>query len=137
MTDTTVVRLMTKNLFIVTLLVGTVSPSFAAPPPAPEGYHWVKDDRFTDEFNGVSLDTDKWLDYFPGWRRPAAGEICSVGHCCDQRMPANQRGRFAQAGRSVLHQWRRSALQVRGRTLRLLRGAASKRRRFPCRPHSG
>jgi beta-glucanase (GH16 family) len=51
----------------------------AAPPPAPDGYRWVRNDWFSDEFNGTSLDTNKWLDYFPGWRgRPPAKFVPSA-----------------------------------------------------------
>jgi hypothetical protein len=47
--------------------------SVAAPPPAPAGFEWAPNDKFTDEFNGASLDSDKWLDHFPSWKgRPPA-----------------------------------------------------------------
>ena len=70
---------MIRNVFILALLVGTVSRLFAAPPPAPAGHRWVKDDRFSDEFNGTSLDTNKWFDYHPRWKgRPPAKFVPSA-----------------------------------------------------------
>jgi len=44
-------------LLLAVWLVGVVQ---AAPPPAPEGYGWVRDERFSDEFNGAAVDTKKW-----------------------------------------------------------------------------
>jgi beta-glucanase (GH16 family) len=53
--------------------------AFASPPPAPEGFRWVQDDRFSDEFNGGTLDAKKWLDHFPGWLgRPPAKFVPSA-----------------------------------------------------------
>lgn len=48
-------------------------PVQAGPPPAPEGFEWVANPDYTDEFDGRSLDTDKWHDHHPRWRgRPPA-----------------------------------------------------------------
>jgi hypothetical protein len=56
-----------------------VTPSHAAPPPPPEGYRWVPNPSFTDEFNGDTLDTSKWFDYNPKWKgRPPAKFIPSA-----------------------------------------------------------
>jgi beta-glucanase (GH16 family) len=45
----------------------------AEPPPAPEGYVWQVNEAFTDEFDGDSLDTEKWHDHHPFWEgRPPA-----------------------------------------------------------------
>ncbi|MDC0584741.1 family 16 glycosylhydrolase [Bacteroidales bacterium] len=43
-------------------------------PPAPEGFEWVKNDKFSDEFNGTELDTTKWHKRSPFWKhgRPPA-----------------------------------------------------------------
>ena len=43
-------------------------------PPAPEGYHWVMNYAFSDEFNGAILDNNKWYDRSPYWKhgRPPA-----------------------------------------------------------------
>lgn len=52
------------------LLTGS---ALADPPPAPKGYKWVVNEDFTDEFQGDSLDTEKWHDHHPRWRgRPPA-----------------------------------------------------------------
>ena len=45
----------------------------AAPPQPPEGYKWVPNEKFSDEFNGAALDTSKWHDHHPRWKgRPPA-----------------------------------------------------------------
>lgn len=53
-----------------------VEPTFEIPsqlPEAPKGYKWEYVDNMSDEFNGSSLDTSKWLDYIPTWKgRPPA-----------------------------------------------------------------
>lgn len=62
---------MKKVLFI--LLIGLGMATFAAPPPAPEGFEWVANPDYTDEFNGNKLDEQKWYDHHPRWRgRPPA-----------------------------------------------------------------
>ncbi|QBG46631.1 beta-porphyranase B [Verrucomicrobia bacterium S94] len=39
----------------------------------PKGFMWVVNEDFTDEFNGDSLDREKWYDHHPRWRgRPPA-----------------------------------------------------------------
>ncbi len=51
------------------------------PPPAPEGYKWVVNPKFTDEFNGTRLDTAKWYDRSPFWvngRKPATFRAYNV-----------------------------------------------------------
>lgn len=57
------------------LTVGILSSAVAVggPPPAPEGYVWVPNAKFTDEFNGDRLDASKWHDHHPRWKgRPPA-----------------------------------------------------------------
>ncbi|WP_168564903.1 family 16 glycosylhydrolase [Crateriforma spongiae] len=44
------------------------SIAVAEPPTPPEGYRWVPDPRFTDEFDGDQLDADKWYDHHPTWK---------------------------------------------------------------------
>ena len=62
----------------IAIVIGNLTAA-GTPPPAPDGHQWVKDERFSDEFNGASLDTNKWLDYFPGWRgRPPAKFVRSA-----------------------------------------------------------
>lgn len=60
------------GLIIVLLMVtmGTV----AQPPTPPKGYNWVKNEKFSDEFDGVGLNKTKWHDRSPFWEngRPPA-----------------------------------------------------------------
>jgi len=68
------------TLFVL-LVIGTPlnTPLQSAPPPSPEGCEWVPDSRFTDEFNGDSLDLAKWHDHHPRWRgRPPAKFVPSA-----------------------------------------------------------
>jgi len=45
----------------------------AAPPTPPPGYAWVRNERFSDEFNAERLDASKWYDHHPRWQgRPPA-----------------------------------------------------------------
>lgn len=60
-----------------------------AQPPAPKGYKWVKNDAFSDEFNGDRFDTSKWHARSPYWKhgRPPAtfrAENVSVKDGCLQ-----------------------------------------------------
>lgn len=41
-------------------------------PEAPEGYKWVINEEFSDEFNGSELNTDLWYDKSPHWRNGRA-----------------------------------------------------------------
>ncbi|WP_157964665.1 family 16 glycosylhydrolase [Algibacillus agarilyticus] len=52
----------------------TDSPAVASfLPKAPIGYQWQLIENMSDEFNGDSLNQDKWLNYIPTWRgRPPA-----------------------------------------------------------------
>ena len=54
---------MQKTLVFILLLVKTTL--FAQPPTPPEGYKWVKNEKFSDEFNGDELDKTKWYDRSP------------------------------------------------------------------------
>ncbi|MEM9830440.1 MAG: family 16 glycosylhydrolase [Bacteroidota bacterium] len=73
---------MNKTLTTALLLITWFSyQSYAQTPPAPEGYEWVKNESFSDEFNGLSLDTTKWYDRSPYWvhgRPPATFRAYSV-----------------------------------------------------------
>jgi len=58
---------------LLTLCLLLVSLAAAKPPPAPAGFRWAPDPRFTDEFNGTRLDASKWHDHHPRWEgRPPA-----------------------------------------------------------------
>ena len=54
----------------VLLLAGVCAARNIPLPPvaAPEGYQWVLNEPYSDEFNGSKLDTDKWHDHYPGWK---------------------------------------------------------------------
>lgn len=40
---------------------------------APAGYRWELIDRFSDEFDGTTLDRTKWRDHFEGWQGRVPG----------------------------------------------------------------
>jgi hypothetical protein len=44
-------------------------------PTPPDGYQWVKNEAFSDEFNGTELDSDKWHDHNPRWIGRAPGKF--------------------------------------------------------------
>ncbi|MEM6841321.1 MAG: beta-porphyranase B [Bacteroidota bacterium] len=73
---------MNRTLTTALLLISWFSyQSYAQTPPAPEGYEWMKNESFSDEFNGLSLDTTKWYDRSPYWvhgRPPATFRAYSV-----------------------------------------------------------
>ncbi len=60
-----------SKLFILTVLVPI---DLQAQPPKPaEGYRWTLNEQYSDEFNGESLDMEKWYNYHPYWQgRPPA-----------------------------------------------------------------
>jgi hypothetical protein len=49
------------------LLTVAANAALAGPPMPPLGYTWQPIAELTDEFNGTSLDTNKWLNYHPYW----------------------------------------------------------------------
>ncbi|MGB5665776.1 MAG: family 16 glycosylhydrolase [Maribacter sp.] len=63
----------TFTFFSITIMAQTPEP--------PEGYKWIKNDKFTDEFNATELDTTKWHSRSPYWvngRPPATFRDYSV-----------------------------------------------------------
>lgn len=56
-----------KKQILITLLLSISIFVFADPPKPPLGKRWVLNTEFSDEFNGTSLDTAKWLDHHPTW----------------------------------------------------------------------
>ena len=59
------------NVLIIFAVI--TSSAIAAPPEPPKGFKWEVNDVFTDEFDGNTLDAEKWHDYHPRWRgRPPA-----------------------------------------------------------------
>ena len=57
-----------KKSFLPLLFLCICILSFAEPPKPPLGKRWVLNPDFSDEFNGMSLDTAKWLDHHPTWK---------------------------------------------------------------------
>ena len=72
------------SFFILVLLVGRSLHAIPMPPvEAPEGYKWELNEAYSDEFDGDSLNTEKWHDDYPGWQGRIPGlfvpESVSVG----------------------------------------------------------
>lgn len=64
---------MYKRILYSLILICVTGALHAIHPDAPTGYRWVVNERFTDEFNGTSLNTDRWHDHHPKWNgRPPA-----------------------------------------------------------------
>ncbi len=58
------------------LAVGTcLAANAQSPPTPPDGYQWVKNEAFSDEFNGSQLDHDKWHDHNPYWKGRPPGKF--------------------------------------------------------------
>lgn len=67
--------------YILFILLTVPALNTFAQPAAPEGYKWVVNERFSDEFDGDHLDTSKWHDRSPYWvngRPPATFRAYSV-----------------------------------------------------------
>ncbi|MDA8745523.1 family 16 glycosylhydrolase [Rubripirellula amarantea] len=66
---------------VVPAIVFCVSASLStivvaqSPPEPPEGYRWVKNEAFSDEFNGTDLDSSKWHDHNPRWKGRVPGKF--------------------------------------------------------------
>jgi len=71
---------MKKLLFFICLFFFGANLIAQTPEP-PEGYKWVPNEKFTDEFNGKKLDDSKWHDRSPYWvngRPPATFRAYNV-----------------------------------------------------------
>ncbi|PQJ80654.1 T9SS type A sorting domain-containing protein [Polaribacter porphyrae] len=70
-----------KKFFFLLLFI-TISIKINSQPPKPaKGFRWVLYDKYSDEFNGTSLNTSKWRNTFlTGWqgRPPARFESSAV-----------------------------------------------------------
>lgn len=42
---------------------------------APDGFRWVLNSPYSDEFNGDKLDSEKWHDHYPGWSGRIPGKF--------------------------------------------------------------
>ncbi len=71
------------NLRVI-LCLGIIALNFSAlaqTPEPPQGFKWVPNEKFSDEFNGNELDATKWYDRSPYWvngRPPATFRDYSV-----------------------------------------------------------
>jgi len=103
------IQLLKPHLFSLALLTGSLLPLTAAPPTAPDGYAWVRNEKFSDEFNAATLDTSKWFDHHPTWKgRPPAkfvpSGIAVTNGCLELRagtLPKPE-GPFTLAGAAVV-----------------------------------
>ncbi|WP_025761191.1 family 16 glycosylhydrolase [Dyadobacter tibetensis] len=64
---------MSRKILSLVMHFGIFSMAVAQPAP-PKGFKWVKNEAFSDEFNGEKLDANKWHDRSPYWKngRPPA-----------------------------------------------------------------
>lgn len=72
---------MTMKVFFYTTLLMFCFHLSAQTPVPPEGYQWVVNEKFSDEFNGSKIDAKKWYDRSPYWvngRPPATFRAYSV-----------------------------------------------------------
>ncbi|MBK1876247.1 family 16 glycosylhydrolase [Pelagicoccus mobilis] len=73
-----------KRLPIYTLAAALCAGTLMAiPPQPPEGYRWVINEQFSDNFDGDKLDSSKWMDHYnggwkgraPAWFNPDAVSV--------------------------------------------------------------
>lgn len=62
-------------LLISNVVVAGNSAVLSPPVDAPQGYRWVLNGPYSDEFNGTELDGEKWKDYYPGWEGRIPGKF--------------------------------------------------------------
>ncbi len=63
-------------LLLIGLLPGCswIESEIPMPPvEAPDGYRWVLNEPYSDEFNERTLDSEKWHDHYPGWKGRVPG----------------------------------------------------------------
>jgi len=65
-----------RGLLLAIAAVLTIQ-TFATPPRPPFGKRWVLNILYSDEFNGTTLNADKWYDYHPTWKGRAPGLFMS------------------------------------------------------------
>lgn len=65
-------KILLMLIVISTIILGETVAQQVNPPPCPMGEGWELDPDFSDEFNGKSLDSEKWWDFNPSWigRKP-------------------------------------------------------------------
>ena len=64
---------MIKNILITLLIAFVGLSAYADPPEPPVGKRWILNEKFSDEFNGTSLDLTKWYDHHPTWNGRVPG----------------------------------------------------------------
>lgn len=64
---------MRHKIFLVFLVICFASELLADPPKPPQGKRWILNEKFSDEFNGTSLDLTKWYDHHPNWKGRVPG----------------------------------------------------------------
>ena len=70
-----------KNIYLIALLIISTTSLMGQTPEAPTGFKWVLNEKFSDEFNGEELNSEKWHDRSPYWvngRPPATFRAYSV-----------------------------------------------------------
>lgn len=79
---------MKYKIIIITCFVSIITTqAFSGPPEPGEGFRWVVNTEYSDEFNGTSLDKTKWRDSFDGWKgRPPAKFVPSSVSVSDGMM---------------------------------------------------
>ena len=66
-----------KKLLLFPFILCAFQTLFADPPEPEIGTRWVLNTQYSDEFNGNSLDTNKWRNYFKGWAGRSPGKFVS------------------------------------------------------------
>ena len=62
-------------VLLTVIMTENVMADEVPPPPveAPDGFRWVLNEPYSDEFNGDALDNHKWHDTYPGWKGRVPG----------------------------------------------------------------
>jgi len=70
---TTYIPMKNTPLNVIVALAMSAGYLVATPPTPPEGFRWILQPEYSDEFDGTVLNGDKWHNYYPGWegRAPA------------------------------------------------------------------
>ncbi|VGO22473.1 Beta-porphyranase B [Pontiella sulfatireligans] len=73
-------KITTLSLFVFAAAAGAcaMGARISVPPPpveAPEGYKWVLNTDYSDEFDGKKLNRKKWHDTYPGWEGRVPGKF--------------------------------------------------------------